>query len=70
MSIYDTSAIRAAWEKDDPDRLSGEDRKIYDKAKSVLRKVLKDGMGGLEKETAIYSWIVNNVNPPPPTAGW
>ncbi len=62
MSLYDTSAIRAAWEKDDPDRLSGEDRKIYDKAKSVLRKALKDGMSDLEKETAIYSWIVNNVN--------
>lgn len=62
MSLYDTSAIRAAWEKDDPDRLSKEDRKIYDKAKSVLRKALKDGMSDLEKETAIYSWIVNNVN--------
>lgn len=62
MSLYDTSAIRAAWEKDDPSGLSKEDRKIYDKAKSVLRKALKDGMSGLEKETAIYSWIVNNVN--------
>ena len=62
MSLYDTSAIRAAWEKDDPDRLSKEDRKIYDKAKSVLRKALKDGMSDLEKETAIYSWIVNHVN--------
>lgn len=62
MSLYDASAIRAAWEKDDPDHLSKEDRKIYDKAKSVLRKALKDGMSDLEKETAIYSWIVNNVN--------
>lgn len=62
MSLYDTSAIRAAWGKDDPDRLSGEDRKIYDQAGSVLRKALKDGMSDMEKETAIYSWIVNNVN--------
>lgn len=62
MSLYDTSAIRAAWENDDPDRLPKEDRKIYDKAKSVLRRALKDGMSDLEKETAIYSWIVNNVN--------
>lgn len=62
MSLYDTSAIRAAWENSDPSGLSKEDRKIYDKAKSVLRKVLKDGMSDLEKETAIYSWIVNNVN--------
>lgn len=62
MSLYDTSAIRAAWEKDGPSGLSGEDRKIYDKAKSVLKKVLKDSMSDLEKETAIYSWIVNNVD--------
>lgn len=62
MSLYDTSAIRAAWGNGDPSGLSKEDRKIYDKAKSVLKKVLKDGMSDLEKETAIYSWIVNNVN--------
>lgn len=62
MSLYDTSAIRAAWESGDPSGLSGEDRKIYGKAKSVLRKALKDGMSDLEKETAIYSWIVNQVD--------
>lgn len=62
MSLYDTSAIQAAWEKGDPAGLSREDRKIYDKAKHVLGKVLKDGMSDLEKETAVYSWIVNNVN--------
>ena len=62
MSIYDTSAIRAAWEKDEPDQLSREDRKIYDAAQKVLKKVLKDGMSDYEKEFAIYNWVVNNVN--------
>lgn len=62
MSLYDTSAIRAAWELDDPSGLSGEERKIYDKAKHILGNVLRDGMSGLEKETAIYNWIVNNVD--------
>ncbi len=62
MSLYDTSGIRVAWERGDPSGLSREDRKIYDKAKSVLRGALKDGMSDLEKETAIYSWIVNKVN--------
>ena len=62
MSIYDTSAIRAAWESGDPSRLSGYDKDIYNAAKRVLDKVLKDGMSDLEKETAVYSWIVNNVN--------
>lgn len=62
MSLYDTSAIRAAWEKDDPSGLSRDDRKTYDAAKKVLKKVLKDGMSDYEKEFAIYNWVVNNVN--------
>lgn len=62
MSIYDTSAIRAAWEKGDPSGLSDYDRDIYDAAKKVLDKVLKDGMSDYEKEKAVYGWIVGNVN--------
>lgn len=62
MSLYDTASIRAAWEKDDPSELSKEDRKIYDAAKKVLKKVLKDGMSDYEKEFAIYNWVVNNVD--------
>lgn len=62
MSLYDTSAIRAAWAADDPSGLSGYDKKIYDAAQKVLGRVLEDGMGDLEKETAIYSWVVNNVD--------
>ena len=44
MSLYDTSAIRSAWEKGDPAGLSEYDRDIYDQAKQVLDKVLKNGM--------------------------
>ena len=62
MSLYDTSAILAAWEKVDPSSLSDYDKDIYHAAKKVLDKILKNGMSDLEKETAIYSWIVNNVN--------
>ena len=62
MSIYDTSAILTAWERDDPASLSSYDREIYDAAQEVLDTVLRDGMSDLEKETAIYYWIVNNVN--------
>lgn len=62
MSLYDTSAILDAWEKNDPAGLSGYDRKIYDQAKKVLDKVLKDGMSDYEKEVAIYSWMVKNIN--------
>lgn len=62
MSLYDTSAIRAAWESEDPSSLSSYDRDIYNVAKRVLGQVLDNGMSDLEKETAIYSWVVNNVD--------
>ncbi|MDE6998538.1 MAG: DUF4358 domain-containing protein [Oscillospiraceae bacterium] len=62
MSIYDTSAILAAWEAGDPSGLSGDDREIYDAAKAILAEIMEDGMSGLEKETAAYRWLVNNVD--------
>lgn len=62
MSIYDTSAIRAAWDQGDPSALSQYDRAVYDSAERVLNEVLTDGMSDLEKETAIYRWLVDNVD--------
>jgi len=62
MSLYDTSAIRTAWEKADPAGLSDADRAVYDAAQKILGEILQDGMTGLEKETAIYRWVVDNVN--------
>lgn len=62
MSIYDTSAIRAAWAGGSPEELSRYDRDIYDSAEKVLRNVIEDGMSDLEKEMAIYDWIVQNVD--------
>lgn len=62
MSIYDTTAIQSAWETGNLSGLSDYDKDIYDGAKRVLDKVVKDGMNDLEKETAIYSWVVNNIN--------
>ena len=62
MSIYDTSAILAAWISGDSSQLSGYDQDIYNAAQKVLGSVLESGMSDLEKETAVYSWIVNSVN--------
>lgn len=62
MSFYDISAILAAWEAGDLTSLSSYHKNIYDAAKNVLNKVLKDGMSDLEKETAVYNWMVNNIN--------
>ncbi len=61
MSLYDTSAIRAAWELGDPSGLSEYDREIYDGAEKVLGEVLEDGMSGYEKERAVYGWMIDNV---------
>lgn len=62
MSLYDTSAIRTAWEKGNPSGLSAYDREIYHGAEKVLDEALEDGMSGYEKELALYSWIVDMVN--------
>ena len=62
MSIYDTSAILAAWENNDPSSLSDYDKAIYNAAQNVLNGVISNGMSDLEKETAVYNWIVNSVN--------
>lgn len=62
MSLYDTAAIRAAWEKGDPSGLSQYDRDIYNQAEKMLNKAVKDGMSDYEKEFSIYSWVVNSVN--------
>ena len=62
MSIYDTSAIRAAWAAGDPSGLSEKDLAVYDAAREILGDILTDGMTGLEQETAIYTWLVNNVD--------
>lgn len=61
MSLYDTSAILAAWERGDPAGLSAHDRAIYDSAKDVLESILTEGMDGFAKEAAIYEWVIQNV---------
>lgn len=62
MSLYDTSAIRAAWTAGDPSGLPDYDRATYDAAQAILGEILADGMTDLEKERAIYHWLVNNVD--------
>lgn len=62
MSIYDTSAILAAWTTDDPSPLSDYDRTIYDAAEAVLDEILTGGMSSYDKEVAIYAWVVQHVS--------
>ena len=62
MSLYHTAAIRSAWAQGDPDGLSAYDRAIYDNARRILDEVLREDMSALEKEEAVYEWIVRHVN--------
>lgn len=61
MTVYDTSAILAAWESGDDSGLSRKDREILDAAKSVLEECVASDMSGYEKEEALYIWLSRSV---------
>lgn len=62
MSLYDTGPILRAWESGDVSGLSAADLEIYDAARTLLGELLTDGMTGLQKEAAVYAWMVQNIN--------
>lgn len=62
MSLYDTSAILAAWETGDEAGLSDKDRATLSAAREVLGSILTEGMTSLEKEIAIYGWCVGHFD--------
>lgn len=62
MSLYDTAPILSAWEKGDPTVLSDYDKEIYSAAEEILDEIITDGMTDLEKETAVYTWLTENVD--------
>lgn len=61
MTVYDTSAILAAWKKRDPSGLSDYNRAIYNAAVRVLEDTVQDNMTGYEKEYALYMWTITHV---------
>ena len=61
MTVYDTSAILAAWESGDDSGLSKKDREILIAAKSVLEECITPDMSGYEKEEALYIWLSRSV---------
>jgi transglutaminase/protease-like cytokinesis protein 3 len=62
MTIYDTSAVLAAFEAGSDEGLNRKDRELYHGCKEVLEQVIREGMSDYEKEWAIYSWLVTNVD--------
>ncbi len=61
MTVYDTSAILSAWEKQDASGLSDYDRAIYDAAKAVIGSQIEPDMSDLEKEYALYLWTITHM---------
>ncbi|HJC40437.1 MAG TPA: DUF4358 domain-containing protein, partial [Candidatus Intestinimonas pullistercoris] len=60
MEIYDTSAIRAAWETGDESGLSEKDAEILARCREVLEEIVTEDMTDFEKELAVHDWIVRN----------
>lgn len=61
MTVYDTSAILAAWRSGDASGLSEHDRLTLEAAEAALRKTTDSGMRAVEKELALYRWLTANA---------
>lgn len=58
MTVYDTAAIRAAWATGDAAGLSAKDAAILEKCREALAARLTPDMTDLEKERALYDWLI------------
>ena len=62
MTLYDTSAILAAWESGDRSALSEKDGAILEGAEDILARTITGGMSSREKELALYTWLTSNLD--------
>lgn len=58
MSLYDTSAILAAYASGDEGGLSEKDAAILARCREVLAQCVHEDMTDFEKERRVYSWLV------------
>lgn len=61
MTIYDTSAILAAWESGDDSALISKDLEILNRCREILSEILTDDMSDYEKEVAVFRWVTSHV---------
>ncbi len=62
MTLFDNSAILAAWESGDDSALSKEDRNVLEAAKKVFEEQITPDMSDCNKEFALYDWLIRNVS--------
>ena len=58
MTLYDTSAIRAAWESGEEDGLSEKDAAILAACRAIFAEYVTEGMTDFEKELALHDALV------------
>ena len=61
MTLFDNSAILAAWESGDSSSLSTKDKAVLDAAKAVFNQCVTPEMSNYGKEYVLYAWLTGNV---------
>lgn len=59
MTLYDTAAIRKAWDTGETGGLSEKDAAILEKCREVIATQITEDMTDLEKERALYDWLID-----------
>ena len=62
MTLFDNSAILAAWESGDSSGLSKEDKQVLEAAKAVFDQCVTPDMSDYDKELALYAWLTTHVS--------
>ncbi|USF26005.1 hypothetical protein N510_000921 [Firmicutes bacterium ASF500] len=61
MTLFDSSAILAAWRSGDSSALSREEKQVLEAAKAVFNQCVTPGMSDYDKELALYIWLTGNA---------
>ena len=60
MTVYDNTAIVAAWKTGEESGLSGQERAILEVCRTAFDAVIRAGMTDFEKELALHDWLMAN----------
>lgn len=58
MTLYDNSALIAAWKSGDETTLTDKERAILKRCREAFDEVVRDGMTEFERETALHDWLM------------
>lgn len=61
MTLFDNSAILAAWRSGDSSSLSKQDKAVLDAASAVFEEQITPEMTDYDKELALYAWLTGNA---------